>query len=1086
MKTNVNGELSLSVPKLSTLKMRWTTLLLIVSLFKIQANSYSQTTKITLDVENANLLEIIDSIERQTDIKFLSSEEIINAPKLFSIKVKERKITSFLDELLEGSDIAYRIVEKQVILIKTASSNTLKSLSATNSLQEILIKGKVVDQDKIPLAGASILEKGTRNGVQTDFDGNFTISVNNPDVTLIVSYIGFENKEVQFLNNDYLEIVLKENINNLDEVVVVGYGTLDKKEVTSSVTSLKSKDILTGTSGNAMISIQGKVPGLTVVQSNGTSPNGGTSLQLRGVASINAGQGPLVVIDGVPGGSLNSVSPEDIESIDILKDASAGAIYGTRAAGGVVLITTKRGSVGALQLNYTGEFTTETIRRKPEVLGAHQFIQEGIGENEGAIVDWYDEVTVTLPLRQRNVLNLSGGSEGVRLYATLLQNVQEGIGIGDQKQEIGGRINTNFNLLNGLLEIMSHLDYRVTGSDFSNNGIFNQALKLNPTRTPYDSNTIHGYNVWQGGFDYYNPVADIRLRDNHTDYNRFLGDLTFKINLSKNFNSQFMFASRTFQERNVQYYSAGHKSSLDNNRNGSGSQSFSRNSDKTFEWVNNYKKSWQNHDLKAVGGYSFQEFNGDSFNASNADFPVDGIKAWDLGSGTYLSDGKAGMGSSKGVRTRLIAFFARANYAFKERYLLSLSGRYEGSSKFYKDNRWGMFPAVSAGWRISNEPFMANSKFIDELKIRGGYGITGNQNFAAGVANRMYSRDTWWLVDGEWISTYGLAFNQNKNLVWEEKKEFNIGLDFSLLDNKVSGKFDFYNRKVDNMIYNISVSVPPAIHDKTTTNVGSLTNNGWEAELSYNPVRNTNLDFSTTLRASRNITKLESLWGNQTFWDRRGFPSPGNPGTAVRLYPGEKIGQFFLWKHAGFSEAGAWLVYDKEGNTYDTSEQPKKLEDKRFIGNAIPEVQLSWDNNIKIKNFDINAFFTSWIGHDVFNMQHMYYGLPNSTRYNVLANHYYKNKHITKEKELTDYFLEDGTFVKLKSLTLRYNFDTENWFNGLVKNFSLYATGRNLFVLTNYSGLDPEVNITGLDPGFEDLNVYPRTREWTLGINLGL
>ena len=1063
--------------------MRLTLGLILVFVFQGWATkSYSQKTVLNLNMKGANIVDVLEEIENQTDYYFLFNYEQVNSDKKVDIKFSNARIEKTLDFLLKETDLMYTINERQIVISKDEFGNQ-NTLDLFSSQQGEDITGKITNSFDEPIPGATILVKGTTTGTVSDADGMYRLTKVEPNVTLVFSFVGMKSQEIVIENQTTVNVTLEEDYLGVEEVVVVGYGTMEKREITSSITSVKNKDLIPGVSGNPLIAMQGKVTGLSIQSSNGTSPNSGTSVQLRGVASVLAGQGPLIVIDGIPGGNLNSVSPEDIQSIDILKDASAGAIYGTRAAGGVILITTKQAKAGKIKLTYTSELTTETIRKKPEVLSAQDFVANGLGQDYGNVTNWYDEVTEKYPFRQRHHINLNGGSKTSRIYATFVTSDQEGIAIGDKRKEVGGRINANFTLMDGFAEIITHTDYRKTNSDKSNNGIFNMALKLNPTLSPYDDSQVHGLNVWTGGWEYYNPVADIKLRDDQSENYYFLGDATLKLNFTPHFSSQAMIATRNNQYRDIYYESAQHKNSLDNKRDGYASQTYGQSSDKTFEWLVNYLNEFGDHVVSAVAGYSFQEFNADGFDMNNSDFPVDGVKAWDMGKGTYLSTGKAGMGSWKDPRERLIAFFARANYSFRDKYMLTVSSRYEGSSKFYVDNRWGLFPAVSGGWRISNEPFMKGLTFIDDLKFRAGYGITGNQSFSPGVATRMYQSDTWWLVDGEWLFTYGSAHNQNKSLQWEEKKELNIGVDFTLFDHKLSGKFDIYDRKVDQMIYDISVSVPPAIHDKTTMNVGSLRNKGWETELTYTPVHSKKWNYSTTIRASHNKSVLESLWGSQTYWDRVDFPAPGSPGTAVRLYPGQEIGQFYVWKFAGFTEEGNWMLYDKDGNAFDVTKQTKTNEDKYFVGNAIPKIRLSWDHSVSYKNWELNAFFTSWLGHDIFNTIDMYYGLPNVEEQNVLKDAFEKNKNVKGEKELCDYWIEDGDFLKLKALTLRYNFDTSRI--SQIQNASVYLTGRDLFTLTKYSGMDPESNVNGLDPGFEwHNNIYPRTRVWTLGVQL--
>jgi TonB-linked SusC/RagA family outer membrane protein len=1079
--------IDLFLPKRSKRKklfliMKLSLILFLAGIFNLSASVYSQTVRVNIELKNANLETVFQSIQDQTEFDIFYKNEHLPNNKTVDAIYANAKIDKVLDEVLTGTGLIYRVLNKDIVITKGNGSDSGRDeLFQVQQLKTI--SGVVSDADGLPLPGVTIVVKGTTNGTITDFDGNYTITRVPGDAILQFSFVGMLTQEFQVGDQATLNVTMQADAINVDEVVVVGYGTLEKKEVTSSITTVKSKDLIPGVSGNPLIGMQGKVTGLTIQSENGTSPNAGTSVQLRGVASVLAGQGPLIVIDGVPGGSLTSVSREDIESIDVLKDASAGAIYGTRAAGGVILITTKQAKVGKIKLTYTSEFTTETIRRKPEVLSAEEFVANDLGTNYGASTDWYDEVTVDNPFRQRHHINLAGGSETSRIYATFIASDAQGIAIGDQRKEMGGRVNANFSIMDGFAEIIAHADYRKTSSDRSHNGIFDMALKLNPTQPAYDDTQVHGLNVWTGGWEYYNPVADIKLRDDQGQSNNFLGDVTLKLNLTQNLSTQAMIAHRSYENRNVLYYSAQHKESLDNARAGRGSQAYSQNNDKTFEWLVNYINQFGEHTINAVGGYSFQEFNGDGFDMTNYDFPVDGIKAWDMGKGTFLSEGKAGMGSYKNPRERLIAFFGRANYTFRDKYILSVSGRYEGSSKFYTDNRWGFFPAVSAGWRIGEESFMDNADFVSDLKLRGGYGITGNQSFAPGVATRMYQSDTWWLVDNQWIYTYGSAHNQNKNLQWEEKKELNIGVDFGFFDNKLTGKFDIYDRTVDKMIYDISVSVPPAVHDKTTMNVGTMSNKGWETELNYNAVNTNNWNYSTTLRISHNKSTLESLWGSQTYWDRVGFPAPGSPGNAVRLFPGQEIGKFYVWQFAGFTEEGNWMLYDKDGNAFDVTKQTKTNDDKAFVGNAIPKVQMSWNNTVRYKNWEVDAFFTSWLGHDIYNTIDMYYGLPNVKEQNVLAHAFEKNENVTGEKELCDYWIEDGDFLKLKALTVRYRFDTSAI--SFLQNANVYVTGRDLFTITSYSGMDPESNINGLDPGFEwHNNIYPRTRTWTLGVQL--
>lgn len=942
---------------------------------------------------------------------------------------------------------------------------------------DTVVEGTVTNPDGIPIPGVSVIEQGTSNGVVTDFDGEFSINVPT-DAVLEFSYLGYASVEVPVNGQSLLDITMEPATAALEEVVVVGYGSVNRNNLTSAVSSLESDDFVQGTT-SPLMAIQGKVPGLMIQSTNGADPNAGASIQLRGINSVNASQGPLVVIDGVPGGNINSVVKEDIASIEVLRDASAAAIYGTRASGGVILITTKQAEAGALRVTYTGEVFMPTVRRYAEPLGRERFLEDEIGEDLGYNTDWFDEVTNDNPITYRNVVSFSGGSETAQVRATVSNENATGLGIGSAREETKARINTSFELFDGFMEITNNLSYSEVQAEFGSNGVFRMALQLNPTQTPYDPESPTGYNVWTGGFDYYNPVADVMLRKDERDYTYLLNNTTLVLNVTDDLSITGRYSIQNNADYGTYWRSAQHKTSLDEGVAGYASQDYNKYWDRTFEAFVNYNEDFGGHTFNLLGGYSFQEFNSQGFSANNSDFPVDGVEEYDLGTGRFLAEGRAGLGSWRNPRVRLMAVFGRLNYSWENKYLLTASIRREGSSKFAIGNKWGTFPALSVGWNVTEEEFMQDQDFFDKLKFRAGYGETGNEGFAPGVATRMYSPDTWWLINGEWRTTYGLAHNQNTALSWETKKEYDLGVEFTVLNSTLQGGFSVFRKDIDDLIYDISVAQPPAIHDKTTMNVGTLRSTGWEAELTWNVINNDNFNYSTTLIGSSYESELVTLAGSQTYWDRMSFPSPGSPGNAVRLFPGRPIGQFYVWDFAGFTEEGNWMLYDQEGEAFDVTERTKTNEDKKFIGNAIPDLILAWNHQFYIGNFDVSAYFRSWIGHDVFNMTNMYYGIPLEGR-NVLVENYEAQRDIVGEKELSDYFIEDGDFLKLDALSVGYTFDTNE--DNYLKDLRLYVTGRNLFVLTGYSGIDPEVNINGLDPGFEEYDTYPDTRTYMLGL----
>lgn len=1048
--------------------MKLTTALLLLTTLQVTAYEGNSQDRVSVDFQNTKLTRALKEVERKSQYRFVFSNLVLNEHVKITVDAKNMPVMDLLAEMLTGTGLIYDRLENNLVVIKKDE----------NSLSQITVKGKVTDSRGIPLPGVSVVS-GPGTGTVTNEAGEYTIRIDEKG-TLTFSYIGYAAQAIPVNNQTTINVILLESKDTeLNEVVVVGYGTMNKRDLTGAVTNLGQRDLIAG-SVSPLLAIQGKVPGLTVLSTNGTDPNAGVSLQLRGVNSINASMGPLVVIDGIPGGNINTVVKEDIESISVLRDASAAAIYGTRASGGVILITTKKAKAGTVRATFTSELFLESIRKRPESLSAEEFVANDMGTDQGHKTDWYDEVTNQSPFSQRYVLNLNGGTENAQIYASFMARDAVGMAIESKRKEYSGRLNTYFRFFDGVAELTTNISYTQANADFSDNGIFNMALMMNPTETPYDASDVTGYNIPVGGYDYFNPLAEVKLRKDQGQFKYLLASSTLKINITKDLYASGMIALKNDTEHKNFYRSAQHRISRNDNIDGYASQSYSRWNDRTLELTLNYNKSFGHHRINAVGGYTYQDFNGQGFSANNSDFPVDGIAENDMGTGTWLADGRAGIGSWKSPSVKLIAFFGRVNYNFKDRYILTASLRHEGSSKFAKGNQWGTFPGISAAWRVSEESFLKGSSIVNNLKIRGGYGATGNEGFNANVATRMYGPDTWWLVDGSWLRTYGVLHNQNPNIRWEVKKEFNIGLDFALFDDRLHGRVDFYKRKVDDMIYDVSVSQPPAIHDKTSINVGNMENKGYEFELNWNAVKNTDWSYTTGIVASANRSTLTTLNGGQTFADRKSFPAPGNPGSAVRLYPGEDIGRFFIWRFAGFTDEGEWMLYDQSGKAFDVTAQAKKIEDKVFVGNAIPKLILSWNHSVTWKNFDAGVYLRSWIGHDVYNMINMYYSLPNVRERNVLREAFGKHKDIHGEKELSDYWLEKGTFLKMDALNFGYTFRPQAV--KPLKGLRLYVTARDLFVLTNYSGLDPEVNINGLEPGFEERDVYPKTRTFMFGL----
>jgi len=475
---------------------------------------------------------------------------------------------------------------------------------------------------------------------------------------------------------------------------------------------------------------------------------------------------------------------------------------------------------------------------------------------------------------------------------------------------------------------------------------------------------------------------------------------------------------------------------------------------------------------------------------TNADFSIDGVGPWDMADGTWLNDGRASMNSNKDPRERLLSVFGRVNYSYDDKYLFQASIREEGSSKFGPNNRWGTFWAASGGWRVSSEEFMKDISWISDLKVRLGYGVTGNNGFGNGYSTRQYkSYLSWSLPTGGFVSSYGSAENINPDLKWEEKHEINAGFDFSFFDNRLWGKFDYYVRNVKDLLYDTSVPQPPYIYSTMMKNIGSLQNKGYEFEIGGDIIRTKDFVWSTSLRYSHNKSRIKDM-GADFYLDMEKFPSPGNPGYAVRLQNNSDIGQFYVYKYAGLSEDGKWLIYDKNNEivlAQDGNVNNLVDENKHFIGNAIPKAIIAMDHTIRWNNWDLSVYLRSWLDFDVYSQVNMYYGLQRPDQYNVLKMAYTKNKDINDEKILTDYFIEDGSFLKIDAINLGYTFDLVKYDLPLSK-AKLYCTIKDVATFTKYTGIDPEVNINGLAPGIEYISdtssMYPKTTRFTFGVQL--
>ncbi len=967
--------------------------------------------------------------------------------------------------------------------------------------QSIHVQGVVKDETGESIIGASVVQKGTSNGTVTDLDGHFSLSVPSNSM-LVVSYIGYSSNELAINGKTELTIILKEDNQTLNEVVVVGYGTMDKKELTSAISHVGEKDFLTVSSLDPSMMIQGKVPGVSITNTGSGDPNNQASIQIRGVSSRSAGLGPLIVIDGVPGGNLTNINPNDIASFDILKDGAASAIYGTRGSNGVIVVTTKKGSKdGQTHTSYSGMASFDFIKKELNMMSAQEFRDVRLGWGDtgvdlGGNIDWLDEASRTGATVQ-HTLTISGGNDKNNYRVSLDYRDAHGIDLRSSRKEYGARASVMHTTKNGLFTLTANMAPRVIDRDNADWSVFKDAIEANPTTPLMDPENPTRYYNFLGQVVGSNPVERQKLETNHADTRLLDWDATVKLNVlpllldavqgKQSLTTQLMFADHQYSNDNTWFRPSTSTIAINNGREGEASRSYSKESQQVAEWLTNYMGSFGLHNVKMMAGYSYQYSRYSGLNAENKDFPNDGLGADNLGSGEYAKEeGEVLMGSYKND-SKLIAFFGRVSYDYDGKYLFTASLRHEGSSKFGADNKWGDFPAVSAGWRISSEKFMEEVKWIDDLKLRADYGVTGNQDFGSYLSLNTMTGFGYYYYNGKYFQVWGPSKNVNPDLKWEKGKNWNIGLDFSLFKGRFYGSFNYFSRRQQDLLGNYKVSVPPYLFDETFVNVGTMRNYGFEFDLNFKVVntKNFSYDFSFVGTTMRNefVDFSNSQYVGQDYYDVCGTEDPYPFYNLQRIQKGESLGNFYMWRYAGHTEKGEWLVYDKDGDVIRAAQASD--EDRTVVGNGMPKFTMSTSHNFNYRNFDLSLFFRGAFGYDIFNIHDFYYGTRNFTG-NRLHKAYGKNYDVNSASNpvVCDYFLEKGDYLKLDMVTLGYTFRPNNW--RFLDRVRVYATMKNVFTLTKFSGVDPSnYQVNGLTPGGQGSRTYfPSTRQFIAGLQI--
>ena len=979
-------------------------------------------------------------------------------------------------------------------MLKTLFSASLL-LCSTAAMAQSQKSGVIKDANGEPLIGVTVLEQGTSNGTVTDVNGRYTLKTTKPNAKLKVSYIGYESQII----TPGQSVTLSANDATLNEVVVVGYGTMRRKDVTSSITTVNAKDLDKGVYTDPAQMLQGKVAGL-VISSSG-DPNGSSSITLRGSSSLREGEAmqPYYVIDGIPGMDISMVAPDDIESIDVLRDATATAIYGSKAANGVIIITTKKGAEGKTNVSYNGYVAFDNALKTLDMASAAELRASGeVVEDEGANTDWQDEVLRTGVSHNHN-LSISGGNKQTKYIASLNYIDHDGVIRGTEMNRVNGRALITTKVLKDRLTLSAginamrgvHKGVPVGQRGESVLDAMNYYSPTNPVR-----NEDGSWFKSDIGSQNYNPLSMINEDSNEFEWRRmqYIGKASLDIIDGLVLNANYSYNSK---QKVYSYYNSSLSQLPYGGTKGKAHRDTRLGHDQTFETYLNYDLTLAKvHKLSLMAGYSWEErVNNDGFGVSVYNFYNDQLGFKNLAYGNFIN-GMSDVDSGVEEIVRNISFYGRANYSYDGKYLLQATVRRDGSSVFGANNRWGTFPSVSAAWNIAEESFMKDGIF-DQLKLRAGYGVSGNAlGFGAYSAYTLFGLNSGssFTYNGVTYSKIEATQNGNKDLKWETTKMFNVGVDFAFLDSRLSGSIEFYSKKTSDLIwsYDVSTNIYPVGY--MNANVGDITNTGIELTINAVPVKTKDFTWQTTVNLAHNKNKVDKLSNKKFSVDYKDWGDPNiggisSNGEVERIKEGESLGTFWTYEWAGYNEHGQSTYYVHDATTGERTGEvtttPEK-KDKTKVGCALPKVTYGWNNTLTYKKWALTAFFQGNIGNKIMNATRAHYSNKAllSAGKNVLADAL-KDKYFTSDNTYyypSDRYLENGSFFRLSTLSLAYTFDN---LDGWLKSVQVYGTAKNVFTITGYKGLDPDINLGGLEPGLDKRETfYPHTRSFILGVKV--
>lgn len=967
--------------------------------------------------------------------------------------------------------------------------------------QELTMKGKITDNAGEPLAGASVMVKGTTVGTITDLDGNYVLSGLSKGETLVYSFIGFDDYEVTVENDATLNVALKQSTQLLDEVMVVGYAQGSKRTISGAIEKVKSEDMNTGIVNNALDAVKGKVAGL-VISSTGGDPMGTPNVRIRGTSSLSGGNEPLVIVDGVFGDMdlLNAISPNDIADVTVLKDASETAQYGSRGAAGVLVVTTNRGKAGRTDIQYDGTFGIGTVYKNLDMLSSSEYRQlaKNLGVNFtdfGSDTDWADVVERDYSINQRHNLSFTSGNENANMRASLGYIQDQGILRRSDMKNYTMKFDASQYAFNKKLK----LDLGAFASErdgkpiYDMNHLFRSIASVNPTISP-NRNAKGTYDYDPAASDTYNPAGQLEIDNklNAKSLNAH-GRITWYILDGLNLTAFGSYTNMTFESK--RYIPA----SIEQGRSDRGRATIANRSRKNFlgNIQLNYTQDFGKHHIDALALVEGQKYSSFNYSMSETGFDTDYFGYNNMKAGAVVQYGYNNSGSSEYV---LSSYMARVNYVYDDRYIVTLNARADGSSKLGEDNKWGFFPSASAAWNVVNEKFMKDLHWVNNLKIRAGYGVTGNQDAIEPYNSlSLMSPNGTTSYNNNATTTYAIASNSNPDLKWEMKYTFDVGLDFTGFDNRLNLTMDYYRSTTKDLLYTYTVPVPPFVYSTLLANIGEMTNNGLEIALSGDVVKTKDFVFNMGGNMSFQKNELVSLTG--TYKGETLTPSehielavvhsPGlsqNNGVTY-LMEGQPVGVFYIPHCTGISEDGQYIMEDLNG---DGKIDLSASGDRYVAGQAIPKVNANFNLNFKYKNWGLTANFNGAFGHKIYNgTSSVYSNLSQFPTFNVIDGAAEKGIH---DIQISDYWLEKGDYVHFDYLTLNYTFGKKALDKiGFVKSLRLGLSVNNIATITGYSGLSPMINsaniavssegtLTWGTIGVDDKRTYPLTRTFSFSI----